>query len=160
MKNLSLMSMLNMFAKNCRKLTVYFVIFETLLMLYYSLVNSHILYGILVCGSTNRSISQQLQVLQNKIVRITCNVSKNQHVKNNTLHHELKLLKVKDMYYLEMAKFMYLFQHNKLPNLYNQCFTSTKTVHKRNTRCTSYSNFYLHAITSKAAKKALQFSGA
>ena len=55
---------------------------------------------------------------------------------------------------------MYLFHHNILPNLFNQYFTSTKTVHKYNTRCTSYSNFYLHAINSNAAKKALQFSGA
>ena len=64
------------------------------------------------------------------------------------------------MYHFEMAKFMYLFQHNERPNLYNQYFTSTKTVHKYNTRCTSYSNFYLHSINSNAAKKALQFSGA
>ena len=74
--------------------------------------------------------------------------------------NELKLLKVKDMFPLEMAKLMYLFQHNKLPNLYNQYFTSTKTIHKYNTRCTSYSNFYLHAINSNAAKKTLQFLGA
>ena len=87
---------------------------KTLLMLYYSLVNSHILYGILVWGSTNHSILRQLQVLQNKIIRIICNVRKNEHVKNNTLYHELKLLKVKDMYHLEMAKFVYLFHHNKL----------------------------------------------
>ena len=133
---------------------------KTLLMLYYSLVNSHILYGILVWDSTNHSILQQLQVLQSKIMRIICNVRKNELVKNNTLYHELKLLKVKDIYHLEMAKFMYLFHHNKLPNRFNQYFTSTKTVQKYNTRCTSYNNFYLLAINSNAAKKALQFSGA
>ena len=42
---------------------------KTLLMLYYSLVNSHILFGILVWGSTNHSILQPLQVLQNKILK-------------------------------------------------------------------------------------------
>ena len=120
-------------------------------MLYYSLVNSHILYGILVWGSTNHLILQQLQVLQNKIITIICNVSKNEHVKNNTLYHELKLWKVKDMHHLEMAKFVYLFQHNNFPNLFNKYFTSTKTVRKYNIRCISYSNFYLHAINSNAA---------
>ena len=130
-------------------------------MLYYSLVNSHIiLYEIIVWGSTNHSILQPLQVLQNKILGIICNVSKNGHVRNNSLYQNLKLLKVKDMYHSEMAKFMYLFQHNKLPNLYNQYFKSTKTVHKYNTRCTSHSNFYLHSINLNAAKKTLQFSGA
>ena len=62
-------------------------------MLYYSLVNSQILYGILVWGSTNHSILQPLQVLQNKIIRIFCNVSKNEYVKSNSLYQELKLLK-------------------------------------------------------------------
>ena len=128
-------------------------------MLYYSLVNSHILYGILVRGSTYYSIMQPLQVLQNKIIQIICNISKNEHVKNKTLYHELKQL-MSGIYHLEMAKFIYLFQHNKLSNLYNQYFTSIKTVHKYSTRCTSYNNFYLHAINSNAAKKALQFSGA
>ena len=73
----------------CKKLSQICVIFylrhyickKTLLMLYYSSVNSLILYGILVRSSTNHSILQQLQVLQNKIIRIICNVSKNEHVK-------------------------------------------------------------------------------
>ena len=52
---------------------------------YHNSVNSHILYGILVWGSTNHSILQPLQVLENKVLRIICNVSKNEHVKNNSL---------------------------------------------------------------------------
>ena len=118
------------------------------------------LYGILEWGSTNHSILQPFQVIQNKIIRIICNVSTNEHLKNNNLYHELKLLKVKDMYHLERANFMYLFQQNKLSNLYYQYFTSTKTVHKYNTRCTCSNNFYLHVINSNAAKKVLQISGA
>ena len=92
----------------CKKLSLicgvfcylrHYICKKTLLMLYCSLVNTHILYGILVWGSTNHSILQQLQVLQNKIIRIICNFRKNEHVKNNTLYHELKLLKVKDIYH-------------------------------------------------------------
>ena len=113
---------------------------------YHSSLNSHILYGISVWGSTNHSILQPLQVLENKVLRIICNVSKNELVKNSSLKHTLKLVKVKNMYHLEMATFMYLFQHNKLLNLCRQYVTSTKIVHKYNTRCCSYSNFYLHTI--------------
>ena len=61
--------------------------------------------------------------------------------KNNTLYHELELLKVKDMYHLEMAKFINSFQHNELPNRCNQYFTSIKPVHKYNTRCTIVTTF-------------------
>ena len=62
------------------------------------------------------------------------------------------------MYHLKMAKFIYLFQYNKLPNLCKQYFTFAKTVQLK--MHYSYSNFYLHAINSNAVKKALQFSGA
>ena len=99
---------------------------------------------------------QPLQVHQNKIITIIYIVNKNEQVKSNTLYHELKLLKVKDMYHLEISKFMYLFQHNKLPNLCNQYCTSTKKVglRKYNARCITYSNFYLQGINSNAAKQA------
>ena len=83
-------------------------------MLYYSLVNSLILYGILVWGSINHSILQPLQVLQNKIIRIICNVSENEYVKNNTLYHESKLLKVKYMYHFEMAKYTVCISSNTI----------------------------------------------
>ena len=55
----------------CKKLSQIYGIFcylrhyiceKTFLMLYYSLVNLHILYGIVVWGSANHSILQQLQV--------------------------------------------------------------------------------------------------
>ena len=72
----------------------------------------------------------------------------------------VELLKLKDMYHLEIAKFVQFYQHNKLPNLYNQYFTSTKTVHKYNTKYMSYRKIYLHVINSNAAKQALQFNGA
>ena len=48
----------------------YYINQRTLLMLYHSLVNSPILYGILAWSLTNHSILQLLQVLQNKHVRI------------------------------------------------------------------------------------------
>ena len=119
---------------------------KPLLMLYYSLVSSHTQYGILVWGSTNHSILHPLQVLQNQIIKIICNVSKNEHVKNNIFYHNLKLIKVNDMYHLKMAKFMHLFQHNKLPNLYKQYFTSTKTVHKYNTRCSIVTATFVYML--------------
>ena len=84
---------------------------KTLLMLYYRLVNSHILYGILVWGSTNHSILQPFPSPSKLNYKnyLQCQ-QKREHVKNNTLYHELKVLKVKDMYHLKMAKFIYLFQ--------------------------------------------------
>ena len=59
------------------------------------------------------------------------------------------------MYYLEMAKFMVLFQRNKLTKF----IQTTKFVRKYKTKCTRHSYFYLHATNPNAAKKTL-ISGA
>ena len=57
---------------------------KTFLMFYQSLVNLHTLHENLLRGSTNHSVSQPLQALKNKIIRIICNVSKNEPVKKTT----------------------------------------------------------------------------
>ena len=79
---------------------------NTLLMLYNSFLRSHLLYGILTWGSTNNTVLHPLQVLQNKIVRITSNVKTKERITNNFLYKQLKILKIKDMYELEVSKFI------------------------------------------------------
>ena len=72
-----------------------------------SVAYPHFIYGILTWGSTNNSGLNSLQVLQNRLVRITSRVRKSDHiVASNSLYHKLNLLKTKDVYLLEMVKFM------------------------------------------------------
>ena len=89
----------------------------------HSLVYPHLIYGILTWGSTNNSVRHPLQVLQNRLMRIISRVKKNSHIANNSVYHKLNILKIKDIYHLEMAKFMYLYHNNKLPKLFNQYFS-------------------------------------
>ena len=83
-----------------------------LLMLNNSFARSHLLYRILTWGSTNSIVLHPLQVLQNIIVRIIFNVKTNERITNNSLYKQLKILKIKDMYHLEVSKFMHQHQHN------------------------------------------------
>ena len=76
-----------------------------LFLLYHSLVYPHLRYGNLTWGSTNNSVLHFLQVLQNRLVRIIRRLKKSDHTANNSLHHKLNILKIKDIYHLEMAKF-------------------------------------------------------
>lgn len=153
----------------CKKISQYCGLFcklrysvnqTTLVLLYYSLVFPHLLYGILGWGSSNSSILHPLQVLQNKIIRIICFTKRNEHVTNNSLFQKLNILKLKDIYYLEMAKFMYQFEKGELPNLFQSYFVSAKAIHKYNTRNANNKNYYIHSINSNTAKKSLPFSGA
>ena len=79
---------------------------DALIVLYYGLVQSHLTYGLLVWGSANKTNIQSLQVLQNKIIRTMSAVRRNEHVANNILYTNLKILKIEELYFLEIAKFM------------------------------------------------------
>ena len=153
----------------CKKLSQYCGLFchlrhnitqKHLLLLYYSLVYPHLLYGILTWGSTNNSVLHPLQVLQNRLIRIIRRVRKLDHITNNSLYQKLSILKIKDIYHLEMAKFMYLYHNNKLLKLFNNYFKSINSVHSYNTKHACRKNYQLYSIHSNTAKKALPFSGA
>ena len=120
----------------------------------------HLIYGILAWGSTNNSMLHPLQVLQNRLIRIISRVKKSDHCANNSLYHNLNILKVKDIYHLEMAKFTTLYHNSKLPKLYNQYFKPVNSVHNYYTRNASRKNYQLYSIHSNTAKKALHFGGA
>ena len=87
-------------------------------MLYYSLVYSRVQYGIILWGSTFKSILRELEVRLNNrpIVRTITGNWKFDHV--TPLFKQLKLLKLHDdIYQLELGKFMYQLNWNKLPNI-------------------------------------------
>ena len=77
--------------------------------LYYGLVQSHLTYGLLAWGSANKTNIKSLQVLQNKIIRTISVVRRNEDIANNILYTNLKILKIEKLYFLEIAKFMYLY---------------------------------------------------
>ena len=146
----------------CKKIAQYCGLFcklrhfirrKTLLVLHHSFIYPHLLYGIINWGSANNSSLLSQQTLQNKIIRIIYNVKQKDRITNNSLYKELEILKIKDIYQLEMAKFMFLYTSQKLPTVFNSYFTSVNTVHTHNTRNESRNNFYINSINSNTAKK-------
>ena len=115
----------------------HFVNFETLRMLYHSFVKSHLLYGILSWGNDYKSAIQPLQILQNKTLRLMFKIEPQSHVANKYLYYSSKLLKIEDLHKLEIAKFMYLYEHNKLPLLFSDYFLPLKKIQCHTTRSSS-----------------------
>ena len=113
-----------------------------LLVIYYSLVQSHLLYGILTFGSENTTTLKPLQTIQNKIVRLMCKVDRASHVTNNSLYKRLSILKIKDLCKVELAKFVHSYQRNRLPQIFQDCFQPVKTLPEI---CTLINFTYLHA---------------
>ena len=65
---------------------------------YYSVVHSHFLYGIVICGNTYDYHLKRLIILQNKVVEIVAGGQRQDHV--TPFYHRLQILKLKDLYVL------------------------------------------------------------
>ena len=89
---------------------------SALLMLYYSIVYPHILYGIILWGSTCTSHLKKLQLLQNKAMRAICSLNWREHA--TPCFDRLSILKVRDVAKMEMAKFVHKSVNHSLPKYF------------------------------------------
>ena len=91
----------------------------------------------------------------NNIIRpITCS-EKFAHV--TELYKKLNFLKVKDVYKLELAKFMHKLFTNKLPEMFQNSFTKIGNVHKYEIRNNITANYYLRCASKKAGHNKLEY---
>ena len=90
---------------------------STLLLLYFTLIHTHLFYGIPLWGCTFGSYLKKLQSLQNKAIRIISNTSRRSSITKQ--YHNLGVLKIIDLYTYEVAKLMHQHTMQKFPH----CFT-------------------------------------
>ena len=90
-----------------------FVSHYSLIMLYYSSVYSCVNYGITTWGTADQSKKHEIEVKMNNIVRTITWNKRFTHVSHQ--YQNLNLLKLNDIYELELAKFMHKLYNNNLP---------------------------------------------
>jgi len=101
-------------------------------MVYHSIFNSHILYGIQVWSQNSQIIRTKIQELQNRAtIKITFSDS---NCDMDELYKNLKLLKFPDLIYVQNCIFMSRVEQNLLPNMFKMQFTYLRDVHNHNTR--------------------------
>ena len=105
---------------------------ETMKTLYYSLVQSHLEYGITIWGDARKSIINELIILQKKAIRIINRANYQEHT--DPLFKNNKILKLNDLYDFNVAKLMYRYSTGALPTSLNKIFTTHKTHHNYYTR--------------------------
>ena len=88
----------------------YYLPTETLITLYYALIHSHILCGLPVGASTIDTYLNKLRKLQNRTIRKITKSKIKDRITPQYVH--LGILKLKDLYSFEMAKFIYQYVHN------------------------------------------------
>ena len=91
---------------------------NTLMMVYYSMIHSHLNYCISSWESASKITLKPLDILQKRAVRIITHSDSRAHIKRS--FHKLQILKLHDWYMLEIVKLMHKLYNNSL-NICNIC---------------------------------------
>ena len=105
---------------------------EHLRTLYYSLIHPFLDYGLMLWGSAAKALTNPLQILQKKAIRTVTNSMYNDHT--GPLFKKLNILTFRDMFNIQIEKFMYQYFHNNLPISLNGIFQRNREVHEHDTR--------------------------
>ena len=112
---------------------------KTLLHIYFSLIHSHLNYGILIWGDAPHYHTVKLLTLQKKAIRII--LHKDPLTSCRPLFKELSILTVTSMYLLEMSCYAKRLLLNLGPNPSTQTVQISSDIHKYNTR--QLNNIYI-----------------
>ena len=130
-----------------------FVDTETLKLLYYSRVQ----YGIILWGTATYSRQKEIVLRLNNIVRIMTWSRKFDHV--SILYNQLKLLKLEDIYKLELSKFKHQLNCNMTPKVFEKNFVKLESVHSYSRRQKTKNNYFLTRVNKTMSQKQLAFCG-
>ena len=126
--------------------------------LYFSLVHTHLLYALPLWASTYNTYMSKLKRLQNKAVRIISRTSIKDRITPN--YHRLEILKLDDLYTLEIAKLMYQFTQHKLPDTFDHYFTYSSDVSKHYTRRVSQEDhIFLNRFATSRTHRTIKYIG-
>ena len=135
-----------------------FVPQQTLLQLYHSLVHSHLTYGITIWGSTRTTYLQKLQNLQNRALKVVCNVPFRSSAK--PLYKKLNILTIHDTFKHEVAKFVYNCNKTLNPTPFLNYFKKTHQVLIRHTRQSEdKDNLYISKYHSNRLQRCIKCQG-
>ena len=110
--------------------------FESLRTLYYSLIQSHLSYGIIVWGNADKSVVKSTFLLQKRAIRVINNALYNRHT--DPLFRSSRILKLDDLFEYQSVIFMTDYMHDKLPLSFKNMFTINRNM--PNARTTRQSN--------------------
>ena len=126
--------------------------------LYYSLIYPYLFYWVSVWASTYPSNLRRLITLQKRVVRIMSRTAFDAHTE--PLFKNLRILNLKDIYKLQIGKFMYQCESGLLPESFNDMFLVTRQVrqvHSHGTRSSKL--FYLPQCRTNIRKFSISFQG-
>ena len=135
----------------------YYLNTEILIRVYHALFNSHLQYAILCWGNTVITNLNRLQVLQNRAIRNISRAPRFFRLDNYYLNY--RILKVQDLYKLEVAKFMHGHYNDTMPSCFNTFLQETNETHSYNTRSSKNRNYATVSCRSVRGQKSIKYDG-
>ena len=126
--------------------------------LYYALVHPLLFYGIIIWGSTNNSYLTKLRSLQNKALKAIGHLGWRTFPKQ--LYRQFKILKLNDLYKIELSKFVYSYISKYTPKYFDDYFIELKNANVHDTRSSSRQNLILLLYATNRVQKSIKFQGA
>ena len=118
---------------------------EILVKLYYALVYPFLTYGLISCGITYKSSSNQpLFILQKRAMRVMTFSIFHEH--SSPIFKHLNIVKLRDLVFLNIAVFMKKLQNRRLPSVFDTFFTQVNERHNYKIRSASNNSYTLPKV--------------
>ena len=135
----------------------HYINLSTLKQLYYSLIYSHLSYGIIIWGNTYTSTLQPLIILQKRVLRIMTFANYDSH--SSPIFRQLELLKINDLVFIHTALFMQQYYSKQLPETFDNLFQPLSCKHNYKTRLASKNNYCLPKARTNFGKFNVRYYG-
>ena len=128
---------------------------------YFAHAYSFIQYAILAWCNTQNQFLQKLNSLHGKLVRLMTlhGPLKNFYFSANEMCKNMDILKIQDVYKLELGKFMHRAQTRNLPENFENYFTRIENMHNYNLRSIKNKTFFTKSTNTDKYRKWLTNSG-
>ena len=135
----------------------YYLNSNALRSVYCSLTYSHLQYAIGVWGGAGKTALKRLNVLHNKVLREMTYSSYKSRV--SPLYKKLNLLKIDDIYILEIGKVMHRLHWGRIPANFDQLFIPVNQAHSHATRAATRGGYIWQIASTIQAKRPLKHLG-
>ena len=125
------------------------------IIVYYAYIYSKIQYGIEVYGRASNTALRKVQTQQNRAIKILFN--RDFLTPTRSLHKDIDILLVEDIFKLNILKFVYKQQNQLLPNIFNNFYITNKETHNYDTR--QRGKLHVNKITKKYGKDTIKHMG-
>jgi hypothetical protein len=128
---------------------------HVLKIIYFTMCHSHLEYGNVLWGDAAYKHLKKINTIQKRAVRV---INKAQYnAPSSEMFQENKILKLKDVYKIQVHKTMYNIYNHGYPSMLTKIFKLNKNIHAHNTRQTK--NFNIDMIKYGPARKSILYNG-